>query len=74
MQSNDGDDYEDKKPSASRKHDAPMEDTLNKDIVESDNDPPRKLGCVEVTEDDQLSKAKALEALAEGMQFMEFLF
>ncbi|XP_042011961.1 TPR repeat-containing thioredoxin TDX-like [Salvia splendens] len=80
--SNDGDDHEDKKPFASRKRDAPMEDTLNKDIVESDaeldksdivepgNDPPRKLGCVEVTEDDQeadqLSKAKALEALAEG--------
>ncbi|KAG6401986.1 hypothetical protein SASPL_138854 [Salvia splendens] len=80
--SNDGEDHEDKKPFASRKRNAPMEDALNDDIVESDaeldnsdivepdNDPPQKVGAVEVTEDNQeaaqLSKAKAMAALAEG--------
>ena len=64
MQSNDGEDHEDKKPFDSRKRDVPMEDISNDDIAESEYN----------QEAAQLLKAKAMEAIAEGMQFMEFLF
>ncbi|PIN27042.1 Hsp70-interacting protein [Handroanthus impetiginosus] len=70
--------FESSKPNASR-DDTLDEDIVesdveldNSDVVEPDNDPPEKMGdpSIEVTEENQeaaqLSKAKAMDALADG--------
>lgn len=74
----DGEDYGDKKPNVT-KDDSSNDDIVESDVeldnsavVEPDNDPPQKMGdpSVEVTEENQeaaqLSKVKAMEAIADG--------